>query len=43
MRILVIDDHTLFREALSLVLKQIEPDTVIISAANCEQALGALN
>ncbi len=43
MRILVIDDHTLFREALSLLLKQIDSDTIIIGAANCEQALGAVN
>jgi len=42
MWILVIDDHTLFHEALSLLLKQIDHDAIIISAANCEQALGTL-
>lgn len=39
MRILVIDDHALFREGLALLLQRLEPKVVVIEAGSCEQAL----
>jgi two-component system, NarL family, nitrate/nitrite response regulator NarL len=38
MHILLVDDHTLFREALLHVLKQLDPQTVVLEAANAEEA-----
>lgn len=38
MHILLVDDHTLFREALLHVLHQIDPQTVVLEAANAEEA-----
>lgn len=38
MHILLIDDHTLFREALLHVLKQLEAYVVVLESANAEEA-----
>ena len=38
MRILLIDDHTLFREALLHVLNQLDSKVVVLEAANIEEA-----
>lgn len=38
MHILLVDDHTLFREALLHVLNQLGPQTVILEAANAAEA-----
>ena len=38
MHILLVDDHTLFREALLHVLNQLAPQTIILEAANAEEA-----
>lgn len=38
MHILLVDDHTLFREALLHVLKQLEDNILILEAANAEEA-----
>ncbi|MEQ1531426.1 MAG: response regulator transcription factor [Methylococcales bacterium] len=38
MNILLIDDHTLFREALHHVLNQLDVQVVILEAANAEEA-----
>jgi DNA-binding NarL/FixJ family response regulator len=39
MRILLADDHALFRSGLSLVLQQLKPDVSVIEAANLQEAL----
>ena len=39
MKILVIDDHALIREALQGVLKKVRRDAVVLEAANCAQAM----
>jgi DNA-binding NarL/FixJ family response regulator len=41
MKILLVDDHTLFREGMRLVLSQLDPESEIIEAANCAQAFAA--
>jgi len=41
MRVVLVDDHTLFREALVSLLKGLEPEISIIEAANAEEAIGA--
>jgi DNA-binding NarL/FixJ family response regulator len=38
MKILLVDDHTLFREGLRLVLSQLEPGCDIYEASNCSAA-----
>lgn len=38
MRILLVDDHTLFREALLHVLNQLDAEVVVLEAANVEEA-----
>jgi two-component system, NarL family, nitrate/nitrite response regulator NarL len=38
MHILLVDDHTLFREALFHVLNQLHGNTIILEAANAEEA-----
>lgn len=38
MHILLVDDHTLFREALHHVLKQLDSQVVVLEAANAEEA-----
>ena len=39
MRILLVDDHALFREALLYVLKQLDEQAVILEAATSQEAL----
>ncbi|WP_232478039.1 response regulator [Caballeronia calidae] len=41
MKIMLVDDHALFREGLRLVLTQLEPDTEVVEAENCAQAFVA--
>ena len=43
MRILVIDDHILFRESLRYLLMDLEPSTVIIEASSPQEALAAVS
>src|SRR5262249_13480046 len=38
-KILVVDDHVLLREALRGVLREIKPDTVVLEASSCSQAI----
>lgn len=38
MRILLVDDHTLFREALFHVLNQLGPEIIVLEAANAQEA-----
>jgi DNA-binding NarL/FixJ family response regulator len=38
MQFLVIDDHGLIREALRSVLKELDPDSIVLEASNYEQA-----
>jgi DNA-binding NarL/FixJ family response regulator len=38
MKIMLVDDHALFREGLRLVLTQLDPDTEVVEAENCAQA-----
>ena len=38
MKILVVDDHALIREALRSVLQELRPDAVIIDASSCSEA-----
>lgn len=38
MRILIVDDHALFREGLSLLLNQLEPDAELVLVADAEVA-----
>jgi DNA-binding NarL/FixJ family response regulator len=40
MKILVVDDHALIREALASVLKELKPDAVVLEASDCRQAMG---
>ena len=39
MKILIVDDHALFRNGLSLVLEALEENTIIFEASNSEQAI----
>jgi DNA-binding NarL/FixJ family response regulator len=39
MKILVIDDHVLIRQAMQGVLKKLRRDAVVLDAPNCEQAM----
>ena len=39
MKLLVVDDHPLLREGLSALLKQSEPDSIILEAADAAEAL----
>ena len=41
MRVLIVDDHTLFREALVLLFRDFDPRTVMIGAATAEEAIAA--
>ena len=42
MKILVVDDHALIREALHGVLKRLTRDAVILEASNCAQTMEAV-
>jgi DNA-binding NarL/FixJ family response regulator len=39
MKILVIDDHILIREALRGVLKELTSDAVVLEASDCRQSM----
>lgn len=39
MKVLIADDHALFRDGLSLQLEKINPDSIILQASNFNQAL----
>lgn len=39
MKILVVDDHALFREGLCLVLQELEKPITLLEASDCDQAL----
>src|SRR5574344_690754 len=43
MKVLIADDHALFRDGLSMRLEQIEPKSVIFQASNFTQALKILD
>jgi len=40
MKVLVIDDHALIRDALRVIVKELQDDAVIVEASNCQQAMG---
>lgn len=42
LRLLIIDDHPLFLEGISAILRQLEPDIHIITAADAERGLAAV-
>lgn len=42
MKILLLDDHTLFREGIALLLKRLHSDVCTIMAGSCEEALDLL-
>ena len=39
MKILLIDDHVLIREALQGIFKELRPDATVLEASNCSQAM----
>ena len=39
MKVLIVDDHPIFREGLAALLAQIEPDTRVLQASDAAQAL----
>lgn len=43
MRILLVDDHALFREGVALLLKELDPAVQIWHASNVDEALAALD
>ena len=43
MKVLVIDDHALIRDALRGVLKELRDDAVIVEASECRQAMRLIN
>ena len=43
MKVLIADDHALFRDGLGMRLEKIEPESVIFQAANFAQALKILD
>lgn len=43
MRILLVDDHALFREGVALLLKELDPAVQIRHASNVDEALAALD
>lgn len=42
MKILLIDDHAIFREGMALLLKHLDQETSLIQAGTCEQGFVAL-
>jgi DNA-binding NarL/FixJ family response regulator len=42
MKILLVDDHTLFRDGVALILKNLAPDYETIAAGSCEEGLAQL-
>lgn len=43
MRIMIVDDHPLFREALGNLLEQLYPSAVVFEVGSVEEAVGVLN
>ena len=43
MKVLVVDDHPLIRQALLVVLKQLDSDLEVYEAGNCQDALGLVD
>ena len=41
MKILVVDDHALFRQGVAMILRELYPDSSIIEAANAAEAMDA--
>jgi DNA-binding NarL/FixJ family response regulator len=39
MKILVVDDHVLIRDALRGVLNELRPDAIVLEASDCQQAM----
>jgi DNA-binding NarL/FixJ family response regulator len=39
MKVLLIDDHVLIREALQGIFKELRPDATVLEAANCSQGM----
>jgi DNA-binding NarL/FixJ family response regulator len=39
MKVLIVDDHALIREAMRGVLKELQADAAVLEAANCAQAM----
>ena len=39
MKILLVDDHAMFREGIVLLLQRLDSDTVVVECATCEAAL----
>src|SRR5262245_5642456 len=39
MKVIIVDDHALIREALHIVLKQLKPEAVILESSNSRQAM----
>src|SRR5437868_7462536 len=42
MKLLLVDDHALFREGVALLLASLEPDVEILQAGSCADALHVL-
>jgi len=42
MKLMIVDDHTVVREGLAALLRQIGPDTEILLARDADEALGQL-
>ena len=43
MKILIADDHALFRDGLAMRLEEIDPDVILLQAATFSQALKILD
>ena len=42
MHLLLVDDHAMFRQGLTFLLSDLQPDLSFSEASNCEEALSAL-
>lgn len=42
MKVLLVDDHSLFREGLALLLHPLMPDLTVVEAGSCEDAFAAI-
>ena len=43
MKILLVDDHALFREGVALLLQRLDPDVVVVEAGNSRDALRSID
>ena len=43
MKVLLVDDHALFRDGVALLLRELDPDVQVLHAANVAEALDALD